>query len=90
MRKTTLLLLSALTFRIINVSAQNLYQESFKNWDEGPVKWSDFQVRHTPDDIKFVSNLYCNIEQEVKKEKNGNFKFPVLYAEFIQQELHGG
>ena len=67
-----------LSLSFAGLSAQNLYQESFRNWDEGPVKWSDFQVRHTPDDIKFVSNLYCNIEQEVKKEKTGNFKFPVL------------
>ena len=67
-----------LSLPVCNVSAQNLYDQSFRNWDEGPVKWSDFQERHIPDDAKFVSNLYCSIEKDVKKERIGNFKIPVL------------
>lgn len=72
------LCLIVLAFPIINVSAQSLYEQSFRNWDEGPVSWDEFQVRHTPDDAKFVSNLYCSIEKDVKREKIGNFKIPVL------------
>jgi opacity protein-like surface antigen len=72
------LILFVLAFPTINVSAQTLYDRSFRNWDEGPVTWNDFQVRHTPDDAKFVSNLYCSIERDVKREKIGNFKIPVL------------
>ena len=74
--KTTCFLV--LTFTAINISAQSLYDQSLRNWDEGPVKWNEFQIRHTPDDTKYVSNLYCNIEQDVKKEIIGNFKIPVL------------
>lgn len=72
------LCLIVLAFPIINVSAQSLYEQSFRNWDEGPVSWDEFQVRHTPDDAKFVSNLYCSIEKDVNKEWIGNFKIPVL------------
>ena len=74
--KTLLLLVPA--FPVINASAQTLYDRSFRNWDEGPVRWDEFQVRHTPDDAKFVSNLYCSIEKDVNKEWIGNFKIPVL------------
>lgn len=72
------LCLIVLAFPIINVSAQSLYEQSFRNWDEGPVRWDEFQVRHTPDDAKFVSNLYCSIEKDVNKEWIGNFRIPVL------------
>ena len=57
-------------------SAQNLYEQSFRNWDECPVKWSDFQVIHVPDDAKYVSSLSCSIEKTATKEKIGKFKFP--------------
>ena len=60
------------------LSAQNLYDESFRNWDEGPVKWSDFRVSRAPDDAKYVSELSCVITQEVERTKIGNFRFPVL------------
>ena len=67
-----------LTLSFSGLSAQNLYQESFKNWDEGPVQWDDFRVSRSPDDAKFVSELYCGILKEVEKTKVGNFRFPIL------------
>lgn len=74
--KTTCFLV--LTYTAINISAQSLYDQSLRNWDEGPVRWNELQIRHTPDDTKYVSNLYCSIEQDIKKEIIGNFKIPVL------------
>lgn len=67
-----------LSLSFAGLSAQNLYEESFKKWDEGPVSWKDFQVRHIPEDSKYISNLSCAIEKNTRKEKIGNFKFPVL------------
>ena len=74
--KSLCVLTLSMSFSVL--SAQNLYNQSLRNWDEGPVTWSDFQERHIPDDSKYVSNLSCSIEKDVKKEKVGNFKFPVL------------
>lgn len=78
MRKKNLLLLSALTLQIINVSAQSLYEQNFRIWDEKPLTWEEFQPRHTPDDAKFVSDLSCGIQTETKNEKIGNFRFPIV------------
>ena len=68
----------ALSLSFSGLSAQNLYEQSFRKWDEGPVKWSDFRISRAPDDAKFVSELVCGISKEVEKTKVGNFKFPVL------------
>ena len=67
-----------LTLSFYRLSAQNLFDSSFRDWDEGPVKWSDFQVSQTPDDAKYVSNITCVIFQEVEKGKVGNYRFTVL------------
>ena len=67
-----------LSLSISGLSAQNLFEESFKNWDEGPVKWTDFSVSRVPDDAKLISNISCVIFQEVEKTKVGNFRFSVL------------
>ena len=72
--------LCALTLALsfYGLSAQNLYKESFRNWDEGPVTWSDFQVSRQPGDVNYISDLACVIEKEVEMTKVGNFRFPVL------------
>ena len=67
-----------LTLSFYGLSAQNLYDNSFRNWDEGPIRWSDFQVSRTPDDAKYVSGITCIIFQEVERTKVGNYRFPVL------------
>ena len=72
--KSLCILSLSLSFSLL--SAQNLYEQSFRKWDEGPVKWNEFQVRHTPNDVKFVSNLFCVIDQEVKKRENRQFQVP--------------
>ena len=67
-----------LTLSFYGLSAQNLYDNSFIDWDKGPIKWSDFQVSRTPDDAKYVSGITCIIFQEVERTKVGNYRFPVL------------
>ena len=76
--KSLCVLTLSMSFTVL--SAQNLYDMSFRKWDEGPVRWSEFQERHVPDDSKFFSNLYCTISKDVEKQKVGNFKFPVLVS----------
>ncbi len=83
--KSLCILSLSLSFSLL--SAQNLYEQSFRKWDEGPVKWNEFQVRHTPNDVKFVSNLFCVIDKEVKKEKIGNFRFPALTSTVKMNKL---
>lgn len=78
MFKLKSLCILTLSMAFSSLSAQNLYDQSLRNWDEGPVNWNEFQIRRTPDDVKYTSVLYCTIEKDVKKEKIGNFKFPAL------------
>ncbi len=67
-----------LSMAFTGLSAQNLYDQSFRKWEDGPVIWNEFRVSYVRDDAKYVSLLACDILSEVEKIKVGNFRFPAI------------
>ena len=73
-------LLLAFSFIALPASSQLLDYPTpgFKSWNDSPLTWQDFQVRHLPAGTKTVSLLSVTSRSETEIMIIGNTKFPYV------------
>jgi hypothetical protein len=56
------------------LSDQNLYDQSFRKWNDGPLTWADYQVNEAPADPEIHSVSVYQYATSKKKVKIDNYK----------------
>ena len=74
-----LLYLLVLSLPFANVVARNLYDdESYRSWNQGPLTFQDFQIRHAPQENRKISHLSASIMSYPYLETNANLDYPII------------
>ena len=63
-----------LSMAFTGLSAQNLYDQSFRKWNDGPLTWADYQVNEAPADPEIHSVSVYQYATSKKKVKIDNYK----------------